>query len=122
MSARLTQVQIADFRSIRGKITVPLDAPVVLVHGPNGSGKTSLLSAIELGLTGAVSSLQRYDTSYAENLVHLDAQSRKASVIVSAKHDEIPANPSELVVENGNIRGMPLLSERQSRFFSAAPI
>ena len=118
MNARLTQVQISDFRSIRGKITVPLDAPVVLVHGPNGSGKTSLLSAIELGLTGAVSSLQRYDAAYAENLVHLDAQSGKASVIVSAEHDEIPAKPSELVVENGNIRGMPLLSELQSRFFS----
>jgi exonuclease SbcC len=53
---RLKAIAIEDFRSIRGKISISLDAPVVLIHGQNGSGKTSLLSALELGLTGAVPS------------------------------------------------------------------
>lgn len=118
MNSRLTQAQISDFRSIRGNITVPLNAPVVLVHGPNGSGKTSLLSAIELGLTGKVSSLLRYDEHYAKDLVHVDAQSRNASVIVSAEHDEITERQSEIIVKNGVIQGAPLLSEHQSRFFT----
>lgn len=116
MSDRLTQLQVTDFRSIRGTITVPLDAPVVLVHGPNGSGKTSLLSAIELGLTGAVASLGRFDDAYADNLVHYDAD--RASVSIKAAHTELSGKPAELTVQGGEIAGVPLLSASQSRFFT----
>lgn len=48
----LEAVTISNFRSIRGSVTIPLDAPVVLIHGLNGAGKTSVLAAIELALTG----------------------------------------------------------------------
>jgi len=48
----LQAITISNFRSIRGTVTVPLDAPVVLIHGLNGAGKTSVLAAIELALTG----------------------------------------------------------------------
>lgn len=116
MSARLTQVQVADFRSIRGTITVPLDAPIVLIHGPNGSGKTSLLSAIELGLTSEVASLKRFDPTYAKNLVHYDAH--QASVTIRASHTDISHQPAELTVSNGEVEGAPLLSSAQSRFFT----
>ena len=66
----LKTLDITNFRSIRGHIHVPLDAQVVLVHGENGAGKTSLLSAIELALTGNVLSLQRADPGYASQLLH----------------------------------------------------
>ena len=66
----LKELDIANFRSIRGQIHVPLDAKVVLVHGENGAGKTSLLSAIELGLTGGVQSLLRADPNYSRQLLH----------------------------------------------------
>jgi exonuclease SbcC len=36
---------------------VPLDAGIVLVHGENGAGKTSVLSALELALTGAITEM-----------------------------------------------------------------
>ncbi len=42
--AQLKSITLTNFRSIRGSITVPLDVPIVLVHGQNGAGKTSLLS------------------------------------------------------------------------------
>lgn len=116
MSGRLTQLQVKDFRSIRGTVTVPLDAPVVLVHGPNGSGKTSLLSAIELGLTGAAASLGRFDDAYAENLVHYDAE--RASVSIQAEHTALSNKPAELTVHAGEITGTPLLSRAQSHFFT----
>jgi DNA repair protein SbcC/Rad50 len=61
VSPRLQSITVTDFRSIRGTITVPLDAPVVLIHGPNGVGKTSILSAMELAITGEVPSLQRVE-------------------------------------------------------------
>jgi exonuclease SbcC len=62
----LRHLEITNFRSIKGTIQAPLDAKVVLVHGENGAGKTSLLSAIELALTGRVISLQRADPQYME--------------------------------------------------------
>jgi exonuclease SbcC len=69
----LKELEISNFRSIRGQVHAPLDAQVVLVHGENGAGKTSLLSAIELALTGGVQSLRRADPGYATQLLHRSA-------------------------------------------------
>ena len=66
----LRHLEITNFRSIKGTIQAPLDAKVVLVHGDNGTGKTSLLSAIELALTGRVISLRRADPQYMSQLLH----------------------------------------------------
>jgi exonuclease SbcC len=64
----LKELDVTNFRSIRGHVHVPLDAKVVLIHGENGAGKTSLLSAIEYGLTGNVLALHRADPEYANRL------------------------------------------------------
>jgi exonuclease SbcC len=69
----LKSLDISNFRSIRGHIHAPLDAKVVLLHGENGAGKTSLLSAVELALTGSVQSLQRADPGYEKQLLHRSA-------------------------------------------------
>ena len=69
----LASLDVTNFRSIRGHVHAPLDARVVLVHGENGAGKTSLLSAIELALTGGVQSLRRADPAYARQLLHRSA-------------------------------------------------
>jgi DNA repair exonuclease SbcCD ATPase subunit len=81
MSSLLRSISLTNFRSIRGTISIPLDASIVLIHGQNGAGKTSLLSGIELALTGGVPSLQRLDEDYFSHLVHKDATS--ASITVS---------------------------------------
>jgi exonuclease SbcC len=78
----LKSLDIVNFRSIRGHIHAPLDAKVVLVHGENGAGKTSLLSAIELALTGGVQSLQRADPGYEKQLLHRSAS--EGSVLLRA--------------------------------------
>jgi len=78
----LTQLDITNFRSIRGHIHAPLDAKVVLIHGENGAGKTSLLSAIELGLTGGVQSLRRADPDYSAQLLHRSAEAGNIEVSV----------------------------------------
>lgn len=116
MSARLTSLSVENFRSIRGKIDVELDAPVVLIHGANGSGKTSFLSALELGLTGHVNSLQRSKTEDANDLIHVGAQ--KAVVTVGTNHPELGAMPSEITVSDAGITGHPLLTEQQTRFYT----
>lgn len=78
----LRSLDITNFRSIRGHIHAPLDAKVVLVHGENGAGKTSLLSGIELALTGQVQSLLRADPNYERQLLHRSAQD--GSVVLRA--------------------------------------
>jgi exonuclease SbcC len=70
---QLQELEVTNFRSIRGKVHAPLDAKVVLVHGENSSGKTSLLSAMELALTGLVVSLRRADPQYSAQLLHRSA-------------------------------------------------
>lgn len=80
---QLKSVTVRDFRSIKGQITVPLDAPVVLLHGLNGAGKTSVLSALELALTGAVDSMRRTDPTYLRHLVHRGAADSSVSLEVT---------------------------------------
>ncbi len=48
--ARLQTLTVTNFRSIRDTVAIDLDAPVVLLHGQNGAGKTTVMSALELAL------------------------------------------------------------------------
>jgi DNA repair protein SbcC/Rad50 len=106
VSKRIASLSVRDFRSIRGSITIPLDSPVVVVHGRNGAGKTSLLSALELGLTGTASSLDLVDSTSSEHLIHKEADSASISVSVSGFSDEQKA--AEIRID-GDVFGNPLL-------------
>ena len=116
MTALLKSVAISNFRSVRGAVTIPLGAPVVLIYGQNGSGKTSVLSAIELGLTGEVASLRRGDPEYVSHLVHKEAQDSRIMVTV----DGLNSGPgiSEMVVADSHISGKPLFSGGRARHYS----
>lgn len=113
---QLKSITVTDFRSIRGSITVPLDAPVVLIHGQNGSGKTSLLSAIELGLTGHVPSLERVDQGYVEHLVHKTAQNGRISIeATNLLQGRLEA---EINISRHAVIGESLLEPNAARFYS----
>jgi exonuclease SbcC len=79
---RLESISVNNFRSIGGRITVPLDGQVVIIYGQNGGGKTSLLSALEFSLTGSIEAMERVDANYREHLVHRGANA--ASISISA--------------------------------------
>lgn len=116
MTARLEAITLTNFRSVRGTISLPLEAPVVLIHGPNGAGKTSVLCAIELALTGNIPELKRADPEYAKYLVHRGAA--RAVVEISRRGE----NDDHLVGENqiaeGKFETSGLLKARTARFFS----
>lgn len=115
MNPRLKSVTITDFRSIRGTVTFPLDSPVVLIHGQNGAGKTSLLSAIELGLTGQVASLARIDPTFESHLVHKAASEGKVSITTEGLAE---LNQSaEIASINKKFTGKGVLSPSLSRFY-----
>src|SRR3954462_1407973 len=84
----LKELDVTNFRSIRGHVHAPLDAKVVLIHGENGAGKTSLLSAIEYGLTGNVQALGRADPEYAKHLVHRSASEGKITIKTDLNGEE----------------------------------
>src|SRR5260370_37890084 len=86
MRPRLSFLLLSNFRSVLGEIRVPLDAPIVLIHGPNGSGKTSIITAIELALTGGVDCLRRVDEGYAKYLKHIDSDFGEVLLTMSNGH------------------------------------
>lgn len=116
MSAYLESITATNFRSLRGTITVPLDAPVILLHGANGAGKTSLLSAIEMALTGEIAASRRADPSYKSHLVHrgLDAAGLKLAIsgLGNANH-----STSEITIRDGVLSGNPVLDSELARFY-----
>lgn len=114
MTPALRRITISNFRSIRGTVSLPLDAPVVLIHGPNGAGKTSVLSAIELALTGSVPALRRSDPAYLQHLVH--TQASHAEIAVEVTVDGAPIAHELRVGGTAALAG--LLSPTSADFFS----
>lgn len=110
----LRSLEISNFRSIRGQIHVPLDAKVILIHGENGAGKTSLLSAIEFALTGTVQSLERADPSYEKQLLHRSAT--EGSVLLKALEGSVEQNFNALLTEAGP-QSISSLDEQRAAFF-----
>lgn len=113
---KLHSLRVENFRSLAGRWEVPLDADVVLVHGANGAGKTSLLSALELGATGSVRFLSKG--------AHLDQ-----SLIINRNY---PLGAVELRVadpggslrignfefDRSSLRGAPALDDSERSYFS----
>ena len=116
MSALLKSISVTDFRSIRGTLSIPLDAPVILVHGQNGTGKTSLLSALELALTGKVPSLYRSDEDYLDHLVHKEAVD--AHVHVTVDPSILARADCSIRVHRAQLIGDALLPAPLSAFFN----
>lgn len=110
----LKSLDIKNFRSIRGQVHAPLDAKVVLVHGENGAGKTSLLSAIELALTGKVQSLERADPGYEKQLLHRSATEGSVLLKTLAGTSE---QSFKAVLNVAGAQSIAALDEQRAKFF-----
>jgi DNA replication and repair protein RecF len=66
---QLASIQLKDFRCF-SHMTIDLDSPIVLVCGPNGTGKTSLLEALYYGCY-----LRSFRTHLARDLIALEKES-----------------------------------------------
>ena len=110
----LHSLDITNFRSIRGTIHTPLDAKVVLVHGDNGAGKTSLLSAIELALTGRVIALERADPGYTRQLLLRETQAGRVRLQTTG----LATNSFETLLKPTGITTSSMLPAGPAGFFS----
>ena len=85
---RLLRMNIAGFRGFAEPVEFDLDADVVMVSGPNGSGKTSFLDAILWGLTGSVERIGSNDDlvnrfgDFGDARVEIVLRSRAGSELV----------------------------------------
>lgn len=118
MTPRITTLTATDFRSLRGTVTIPMDSPVVLIHGRNGAGKTSLLTAMELGLTGSLASLTRLDPHFREHLVHKEAASKKASVSIGIHGFGADFPAGHFDIQGDKLVGKPALEPDLIKHFS----
>lgn len=94
--SRLVSMTVEGFRVYRDKQTFSLDAPVVVLYGPNGLGKTSLFDAIDYASTGRIGRLcsnqKRSPTEFARLATHLDKTPGTGSVRLEVRGEE--ANPT----------------------------
>jgi exonuclease SbcC len=118
MTPRIVSLTATDFRSLRGTVTIPMDSPVVLIHGRNGAGKTSLLTAMEVGLTGNLASLSRLDPQLREHLVHKEAVSKKASVSIGVRGLGVEFPAGHFDIHDHKFTGRAALDLILTRHFS----
>jgi exonuclease SbcC len=115
MNVILKELDVTNFRSIRGHVLAPLDAKVVLIHGENGAGKTSFLSAIEYGLTGKVQALERADPEYAKHLLHRAASEGKITIKLEGDGEE---KRFDAVLDETGAHSRSRLDQKEASFFS----
>ena len=113
----LRSVTISNFRRLRGLRKLPLDAPIVLIHGQNGTGKTSVLSAIELALTGEIRSMRRQDKRYTAHLPRYGETFATLSVEIADRNGDVKT-PTVMTVGGNELKGEPALSPEEAQFYS----
>lgn len=113
----IRSVTISDFRRLDGTRTLPLDAPIVLIHGSNGTGKTSVLSALELGLTGQIRSLQRQDPRYTAHLPTLGRDFATVRVDVDRAFTDNDGPAAPLTAGGSRVEGTPALTAEAANFY-----
>ncbi|TDT92513.1 exonuclease SbcC [Azorhizobium sp. AG788] len=116
MNPRLKSLSIQNFRSMRGSVVIPLDAQVVLVHGTNGMGKTSVMSAIELGLTGSIAHLEG-QSKYYDFLTHIDTA--RGSILLTVEGmNGCSTGAGQVTFAPGSFNAMPALNAADAGFFA----
>jgi exonuclease SbcC len=116
MIPQLDSITLTNFRSINAPVRVPLDAPVVLIHGQNGTGKTSILSGLELVLTGDIPSLRRIDPTYKQHLINEGASTARLDLVASGLPDG--RHEASLTITSNSMVGEPLLPSQLAKTYS----
>lgn len=94
---RLKRCSIKNFRGIGKKVDLNLDADVIVIYGPNGTGKTSIFDAIEWTVTGQVDRL-------AKPIKDVDIEVK--DILVNIFHRDKPADVSIELNIDGEIKNI----------------
>lgn len=113
----IRRLLVSDFRRLDGTRELPFDAPVVLIHGANGTGKTSVLSALELALTGSVRSMERQSANYRAHLPFF-GQSYATVRVDVAEHLRTGTPVAPLRVSGSRTEGSPAFNDEAAKFYA----
>jgi len=118
MISRFLELQLTSFRAFNGKQVIPLDADVILIHGQNGTAKTSLLAGLEFALTGGVCDLQTYSDDYPRCLKHHGATENLSATIRFRDADGTEQSITHLAAAAGTSPPLPAsFTPEDKRFF-----
>lgn len=106
---RLSSATITGFRGFAQSQTFDLSADVVLIHGPNGTGKTSLFDAVLWAISGTLERLKaspdavvsKY-SEFGEARVELGLLDNSGSSLVLRRRQVLGGAASTLVIETGD--------------------
>jgi hypothetical protein len=84
---QLRQLVVGPFRGFREQETFDLDKSIVLVYGPNGTGKSSFCEALELTLLGSVDEAAAKRIPEGEYLRNVHARRYEAPVLTATGPD-----------------------------------
>lgn len=81
---RIKKIKVANFKAFKTAPDIDLDADLVLLVGANGNGKTSLIEAIEVALTGGYRPRLGAPKDYkVEDLVNRHCRREGATIVLS---------------------------------------
>ena len=104
---RIEQISIHEFRGIRD-LTLTLDGENFAACGPNGTGKSGIVDAIEFGLTGNISRLSGRGTgnlSVRQHGPHVDSQNKPDLATVTI-HVTIPSLNGKKASIHRSVKGL----------------
>ncbi len=119
MIDRLIELTLKDFRVLRRDRTITLDGDIVLIYGSNGAGKSSLLSAVELAITGNVPELARYGADFPRCLRHVRAEGITQVEVKRRDHDgQVRSSGCDIDLQSEIRHHGAILEESQRTLFS----
>jgi DNA sulfur modification protein DndD len=96
--SQLSRIEIGPFRGFEKKEDFDLASPLVLIYGPNGTGKSSFCEALEYGLLGNVAEADnkrfRDQNDYLKN-AHVDKFSAPIIYAIDDQSNEVRVTPNE---------------------------
>jgi recombinational DNA repair ATPase RecF len=96
----INTIEISDIRGIRKQIPIVLNGRSLVIYGENGTGKSSIIDAIELAFRGTISHLENggQNVSLAKHAHNISATPKDMSVTIEFKDGSKLSNkirPSE---------------------------
>ncbi len=72
----LREIEVEGFRGIKNKVAFKVEKPLVVLLGPTGSGKSSILRAVEFALFGATREIRKRQLKKSDLLNDLSSEAR----------------------------------------------
>jgi DNA repair exonuclease SbcCD ATPase subunit len=115
---RLRNLRVRNFRAFPEARETPfdLDHSVVVLYGPNGSGKTGLFDALELMLTGRVRRIEHFPDA-ASLLVNVRAPEKGAELSLEWLDGAVGKTSTKILPRDARFSFEPALSTHDSRVF-----